>query len=140
MKLVVCKIFFLTVKLIKNSHIDACIFFIFLKNVLNQTWSSFNTKFQPHWKDLKRSYQVWQVLGHFLALNCSKFSLNQVRKALELTRKSKKLNLKGVLDELESKEGLKRQYLAKYLRLTLVFMWNSTRPKKFNFYFPRVFF
>ena len=32
------------------------------------------------------------------------------------------------------------QYLTRYLRLTLVFMWNSTQRKGFNFYFSRVFF
>ena len=41
------------------------IFFIFLKNVLKQI---FNTKFQPHWKDRKSSYQVRQILGLFCHL------------------------------------------------------------------------
>ena len=26
------------------------------------------------------------------------------------------------------------QWLTKYLRLTLVFMWNSAQPERFNFY------
>ena len=36
----------LTTKFVKNSQILPRIFFIFLKNVLKQTWNSFNTKFQ----------------------------------------------------------------------------------------------
>ena len=39
--------FLLTAKLVKNSHILAKIFFIFLNNVLKQTRNSFNTKFRP---------------------------------------------------------------------------------------------
>ena len=30
------------------------------------------------------------------------------------------------------------QWLTKYLRLTLVFMWNSAQPERFNFYFSIV--
>ena len=41
MKLIVCKI--LTAKLVKKSHIYDRIFFIFLKNVIKQT---FDTQFQ----------------------------------------------------------------------------------------------
>ena len=37
--------FLLTVKLVEKGHIKARIFFIFLKNVLKQTWKFFNTKF-----------------------------------------------------------------------------------------------
>ena len=34
-------------KFVKKSAIYARIYFIFLKNVLKQTWNSFNTKFGP---------------------------------------------------------------------------------------------
>ena len=41
----------LTVLGIKNSHILFRIYTIFLKNVLDQTWKAFNTKFGPQLKD-----------------------------------------------------------------------------------------
>ena len=50
--------FLLTTIFVKNSHILARIFFIFLKNVLKQTWISFNTKYQLQWKDQKSSHHV----------------------------------------------------------------------------------
>ena len=34
---------------------------------------------------------------------------------------------------------LQLQWFTKYLRLTLIFMWNSALREKFNFYFSRVF-
>ena len=37
--------FLLTAPIVKNSHILAGIYFIFLKNVLDQTLKSFNTEF-----------------------------------------------------------------------------------------------
>ena len=55
----------LTAKFVKNSHILARIYFIFLKNVLKQTWNFFNIKFRPQWKDRKSSYQVREILGLF---------------------------------------------------------------------------
>ena len=57
-----------TTKFVKNNHIKSRIFFVFLKNALKQTWNSLNTKFQPHWKDWKSSYQVRQIAGHFFHL------------------------------------------------------------------------
>ena len=63
--------FLLTAKFVKNSHILARIFFIFLKNAPKRTWNSFNTKFQPQWKDRKSSYKLRQILGlfrHLIAL------------------------------------------------------------------------
>ena len=57
----------LTANFIKNSHAYARIYFIFLKNVLKQTWNAFNTKFRATWKDRKSSYQVRQVFALFAA-------------------------------------------------------------------------
>ena len=83
--------FLIKVKLVKNSHIYGCIFFIFLKNVLKQTQNSFNTKFQHHWKDKKSSYQEKQVLGLFCHLIALALHLcyNSV-KGLRVTKKKKK--------------------------------------------------
>ena len=61
----------LTAPILKNSHILAGIYFIFLKNFLKQTWKSFNTKFRPQCKDQKSSYQVKQILE----LLCNLFAL-----------------------------------------------------------------
>ena len=69
--------FLLTVKLVKNIHIEARIFSVFLKNVLKQTWNSLNTKFQLQWKHQNSSYQVRQILGLFLPLDCSNFRSKQ---------------------------------------------------------------
>ena len=38
--------FLLTALIIKNSHILVGIYFIFQKNILDQTWKAFNTKFE----------------------------------------------------------------------------------------------
>ena len=52
MKMIVCKLFFcfflslFTAPINKNIDIKAKFYFIFLKNVLKQTWKSFNTKFR----------------------------------------------------------------------------------------------
>ena len=57
----------LTAKFVKNSHILDGNYFFFLKNVLKQSWNSFNTKFQPKCKAHKRSYKVRQILALFFA-------------------------------------------------------------------------
>ena len=58
----------LAVFIVKNSHILAGIYFIFLKKVLDQTWKAFNNKFGHYWKDRKSSYQVGQILALFCKL------------------------------------------------------------------------
>ena len=61
----------LTAKSVKTSDILTTVFFIFLENVLKQTWNSFNTKFQSQWKDQERNNQVREILGlsrHLIAL------------------------------------------------------------------------
>ena len=99
MKLIVCKIFLylfmflLTTKLVKNSDISARIFFIFLKNVFKQTGNSFNTNFQPQWKDQKSSYQVRQSLGLF----CHLILHQKVSKALQLPKSQRNYVWKGLV-------------------------------------------
>ena len=58
----------LTTLIVKNSHILAGIYFIFLKNTLNQTWKAFNSKLEPQCKDQESSYQVKQILAIFCKL------------------------------------------------------------------------
>ena len=43
--------FLLTPPIVKNSHILAGIYFLFLKNVLDKIQKSFDTKFGPQSKD-----------------------------------------------------------------------------------------
>ena len=57
--------------IVETSHILAEIYFIFLKNVLDQTCKAFNAKFGPQWKDQKSgktNYQVRQILALFCKL------------------------------------------------------------------------
>ena len=61
--------FLLTAKFVKNSHIYARMFFIVLKSVPKQTWSSVNTKYLPQLKDYKSSYEVKEILGFLCQLS-----------------------------------------------------------------------
>ena len=85
----------LTNKFVKSSHISTRTFFIFLNNVLKQTWNSFNTKFQPQWKDRESSNQVKEILELFLPLHCSNFRLLQCE-GLRVTKIFKKIKFEGV--------------------------------------------
>ena len=49
------------------------------------------------------------------------------------------MNFEGAWDELQIKNSLQRQSWTKYIRQTLVFMWNSALWENFNFYFSAVF-
>ena len=53
----------LTALIVENSHILSRIYFIVLKQILDQTWKAFNTKFELQWKDRESSSQVRQILG-----------------------------------------------------------------------------
>ena len=64
----------LPAQIVKNSNIFASFCFIFSKNVLYQTWKSFNTKFRPQWKDQKNSYQAEPILKLFCDLVSETFS------------------------------------------------------------------
>ena len=57
-----------TAKFVKKSRIMARLYFIFVKNILNQPWKAFNTKFQPQSKDQNSSYQVRQTFALFFNL------------------------------------------------------------------------
>ena len=57
--------------IVETSHILAEIYFIFLKNVLDQTCKAFNAKSGSQWKDQKSgktNYQVRQILALFCKL------------------------------------------------------------------------
>ena len=69
----------LTALVAENSHILVGSYFIFLKNVLDQTRHTFNTKFGLQSRVWESSYQVRQILRFFckvvtliLGQNCVK--------------------------------------------------------------------
>ena len=73
------------------------------KNVLKQTWHSFNTKFQTQWKDREKSYHVtiiWGLFCHSIALILGLNSLKDLR----VTKNVKEIKFGGVSGELESKK------------------------------------
>ena len=56
-------------------------------------------------------------------------------KGLRVTKIIKEIKFEGVYGKLESKRGFQRQSVARYLRLALVFVWDSALREKFNCYF-----
>ena len=74
---------------VENSNISATIFFIFLKNLLKQTWNSFDTKFQLQGKDLRSNYQVKENFRNFCQLVIMVLGQNNV-KGLKFTKCLKK--------------------------------------------------
>ena len=128
----------LTARTVKNSHIKARVSFIFLKNILKQTWKPFNTKFQPQWKYSKSSYQVRKILVFFCNSVALILGYNCV-KCLRVIKIVKGIKFADVWAMLEAKKCLQKQSFIKYLRPTLVFMQNSAQRENFNFSFSRIF-
>ena len=128
----------LTAQVVRNSHVEAKIYFIFSRNILKQTWNSFNTKIQPQQKDRNSSYQVRQILALFYNLVALILGWNYV-KGLRVTKIVKQIKFERVWGELAAKLCFRRQSFKKYLRQTLVFMWNSALRGKFSCYFSVVF-
>ena len=78
-------------------------YFIFLKNVLKQTWNSFNAKFQPQWKDSEKQFPSIANFSNFLELNCSNVGLQQCE-SLSVTKIVKKKKIEGIWGKLDSKK------------------------------------
>ena len=110
----------------------------FKKHVLNQTSKAFNTKFGPQWKDCKSNYQVKQTLSLLCIFVTVILDENYV-KGLSVTKIVKQIKFEGDWGKLEAKYFFQRQSWAKYMRQTLVLVWNSTLWEKFNFNFWTVF-
>ena len=75
MSIIVCKSLFCflfpwwQLQLLKAvSYLLAGTYFIFLKNVLDTAWKSFDSEFAPQSKDRKSSYQIGQNLALFCNL------------------------------------------------------------------------
>ena len=84
--------FLFTTNLVKSNHSLARIFFIFPKNIQNQTSNGFNTKLRRHWKDRKSIYQAREVSPFFATWLLSIY-VKTVSKTVELTKLLKKLSL-----------------------------------------------
>ena len=102
----------LTVLIVKSSHILAGICFIFLKNVADQTWNTFNIKFGPQLKDRERCYWVRQILALFCILVALILGWNCV-KGLRYTKIVKKIKFEGVCGKLKSKNCIQGQPFTK---------------------------
>ena len=64
--------FLLTTNFVKNSHIQAKIFYIILKTLVNQTWNIFNSRFWRQLKDRKSSYlgsEAFDIFCNLIALS-----------------------------------------------------------------------
>ena len=84
-----------TAKFVKKSRIMARPYFIFVKNILNQPWKAFNTKFQPQSEDQNSSYQVRQSFALFFNLIALTLVQNSV-KSPTVTKIVKKIKFEGV--------------------------------------------
>ena len=71
--------------------------------MLKQTWHSFNTKFQTHWKDWESSYHIRIILGHFCHSIALILGLNSV-KDVRVTKNVNEIKFEGVGGQLESKK------------------------------------
>ena len=131
---------FLITIFVKNSDIYAKIYLILLKNLLKQTSISFNKQFRPGWEDGKKSYQENQFLALFPSIIALISCYNSV-KGLRVNKTVKEIIFERVRIELESKKkkSFRKEPFAKFLKLTIVFMWNSTLREKFKFHFSEVF-
>ena len=75
---------------------------LFKKNVLHQTFKSFNTTFGPRWKGLKIIYQVRQALAIFRNLVALVLGQNCIEN-LRITKYIEKINFEEVWGQVRSK-------------------------------------
>ena len=68
-----------------------------------------------------------------------KFIDAEAEKFLLLLKKTFNEHHEKKLKEQNTENNTNSQQLTKYLRLTLIFTWNSAQQEKFNFCFSRVF-
>ena len=61
-------------------------------------------------------------------------------KSLVVTKIVQIIKFKGDWGELETNNWFQRQSWKKYIRQTLVFLWNNTTQENFNFYFSEMFY
>ena len=96
----------------------------FYKNVLEQTWKVFNTRFGPQWKDWESSYKARQILVLFskwVAVILDYSYINDFR----VTKIFKQIKLERVWGKLEAKSCFRRRPFTR---------WNSALREKLNFW------
>ena len=131
--------FLLTDPMLKTVIYRLKITLFFVRNCPKKTWKTFNTKFWPKWKHRESSYQVRHILGRFWNLIALILGLNYV-KGIRVTKIFREISFQGVLGKLQEKivYGGNHSFTG-YVRLTLIFVWNSALREKFNFCFSRYF-
>ena len=141
---IVWKIFFCflclnkQLQLLKTVILLAEIYFIFVESVIHQTLKAFNTKFGPQWKDRKSRSQVKEMFALFCKLVALILGQNCI-KLVRVTKIVKQLKFQGSWWRVKAKYCLRREFWPKYLRQSVVFLWNSTLREKFNFYCSTIF-
>ena len=126
MKISVSNIFvqLLTALNVNNSHIQARIYFILLKNVLKQTSKSLLNNFPPHLKYPKNSYKVRKILAFFC--NLIALILNEICvKCLRVAKFVKEIKFARMQGELKAKKEFPSYCLQNFV---LVFLPLLTAP------------
>ena len=109
----------LTAKVVENIFIWASTHFFFPRNVLKQSLSSFDMKFQPQFKARKRSYRLSESLTLFWYLIALILGQTSV-KGLRVTKIVQEMKFEGIWAQDRFKESFQTKELTKYLILTLV--------------------
>ena len=112
----------------KNSYILAATYFIFLKNWPIPNLKGFQYQIGTSVKRSGKQLSSKTNLSAFLRVICSNIRL---KLCLRVTKIVKLFKFERIWGQVEAI----KQSCTKYLRQTLVFMWNSTLREKFNFYF-----
>ena len=89
--------------------------------------------------DRKSSYHVRQITTNFCNLVALNLIWNCV-KDIRVKKIFKKIKFEGVWGSLEARNVFQRQSRTKYLRKTLVFIWNNALQEMFIFYLQGVFY
>ena len=118
----------------KQSYLDCILLHLCPKT----NWKVFWQKIWSYSKYPKNSYQVRKIWAHFRNWTAPIFNWNCV-KCIPVTKMFKEFNIERHCGDLDPKKNFLRQPSTIYLRLTVVFMWSSMLPEKFNFRFSRDF-
>ena len=125
----------LTTNFVKNSHIQVRNFFYLFKKCSKSNLKCFYYQISMPVKRSEKQLSIKGSFCPFFQLNCPNYRLKQCRKP----QTYQNCQRKWVWDELGSRKVFQRQSVAKYLRLTLVFMKNRAPQEKFNCYFLELF-
>ena len=74
-----------------------------------------------------------------MQISCTNFRWKLCVKCLLVTKITRKISFEGYLGKFKAKFVFQRQPFAKYLRKSLVFVWNNALPEKLEFHFSGTF-